>query len=210
MAILTDADGKEVEAFTKEEVEAKAKEAAEAAKAELQPAVEEAQKKVADLTTEIEKLKTNGENAGALRAKTEELNSANADLASKAEAATKAAQDAITQVQQLAKTRVEEIKDQHITRLVGVDTELKKKVQYAFDNQTAGDTSTPEAIATRVQNAYAIAIQGMPAGALSGAAVSGAGAGTGAPVSGWTGEEADFASKFGIKPDTLKKYPKKG
>src|SRR5690349_15685748 len=94
---VTDADGKEIETFTQAELDAKVEET----KAENQQVIQEAQTKVTALTEELNKMKENGANAGALRAKTEEVEAANAALKDQVATATKSAEEAKEQVNQL-------------------------------------------------------------------------------------------------------------
>lgn len=209
MATLKDADGNDVEAFTQEELDAAKTEAVEAAKAEVQPQLEAAQTKVTALSQEIEKIKANGANAGALREKTEQLDTAKAELEKKVDAATTAAAEATKKVDDMASSRLAEIKDGLVGTLAGSDAELAKKIQFHFDHSTAGPLTTKAEIEARVTNAYTIATGKPPAGVLVGAAISGAGGGSAGSSPTWTPDETDLAGKFGISAETLKKHNKK-
>jgi alanyl-tRNA synthetase len=194
---VTDADGNTIEALTEEEINAKVTEATKAAT-----------DKVSTLEEQVEQLKKNTANAGALREKTEELAAAKTDADKKAEEALATAKAANDKATQIVESTMKETKTAAINRLAGGDAKLAEKIAFHFDNSTAGDTSTREAVEARVNNAFAIATQTVAGTVLAGSAVSSAGGGSPKATAALSPDELDLAHRLGLSDETLTKYRK--
>lgn len=198
---VTDADGKEIEVVTPDEAAAQAKEAADAAVAAATKAAEE---KAAQDKAELDRLRAEERNWKELREKADK----GSEAEKKAQEALEEAKKARETAEATAQKSLTETKDAAIKSLSGGNEELAKKIAHHFENSTTGPTGTKEEIEARVRNAYILATATPQPGALTGAAVSGAGGGTPAVQTPLSPEAQSLAASFGIPPDVLKKHSK--
>lgn len=182
-------DGKEIEVFTSEEVDAKAKEAAQAAvkqaedkfKSENENAVKE-KEELANKLKEAEDLLKAAEDKGGNEGQIKRLRE-------ERDAARKAAEEAAKNVDQKLDAFKKEImggtKDQLLDAYAKGDVELRKKIEYHFDNYRPSDT-TPAALKERMEMAVTMAtgtkptpnpLDGRTGGGDRGTGNSGGGAG---------------------------------
>lgn len=198
---VQDDQGNEVEALTQEEAEAKAKEAADAARKEAETSFTE---KSQANQAELERLQAEEKNWKELRDKA----AAGSEAEKQAKEALEEAKKAREMAEGVTTTRIEETKTDAIAKLAGSDKDLREKIAHHFQHSTTGPTATKEEIEARVRNAYLIATGGQAPGALQGAAVSSAGAGTtpsGAGIT-LTPEEKDLSNKLGLSDKDLKDF----
>jgi hypothetical protein len=201
MTELFDEEGNAIEAFTKEEVEAKT--------AEVAKTYEE---KVAALSQDLEKEKEKEKNFAALRAKKDELTEAQKQEQAKIQVTMEQLEQKISEAQNAGVSKVLELqRESVINDLAGGDAELKIKIEanYKLISKPEG---TAEEIAARARDAYLLSMDinhedlfgnssvNAPSG--PGRAV---GAGTGTPVS---QDLQDVGRKFGISDADWKKFGK--
>lgn len=161
-------DGKEIEVFTSEEVEAKTKEAAtQAAESAKTEAIEAYKKENPDLSSELTDLKTKLTEAEKLL---KEKGGDDDDEDSKdpqvqrlrqeRDDAKKALEDFQTDVEKKIDEKLGalagETKDEWLEKLSGGDVELRKKIEFEFDNYRTGANSKKD-IAERMEKAVQLA-----------------------------------------------------
>lgn len=164
---IKQADGTEIEVFTPQEVEEKTKGVAEAA---AQKAIDEYKAANPDKSAEANKLKTDLDEAN--RKLQEALDAGGEDtpqikrLRNERDEANKKLNETLTgvqkQIEDLKNGGVTKQKNDLLTVLSGNDAELKKKIEYEFDNYRPNDT-TAEAIDERMKKAYQLATGVKPA-----------------------------------------------
>jgi hypothetical protein len=222
MGNYIDDKGNTVEAFSPEEVETKLNEIREQTKQEVESDKEE---EIDDLNVQI------SDKEEALRLANEELErekSKDKNLSGQRgiiQAKEKEIEEIKKGMEELKKTTEEKLssiekkeKDNMvvgmIAELAGTNKEMAEKVKFYFDNFKPIDETgkkkeeIEKEIATRVQNAYLLAVGTMPRVPFSGQIISGAG---GTPIINPTGEKLnedlkDLAHKMGIPDDELKKH----
>ena len=182
MAKLYDKDGKEVEAFTREEIDLTIQTEKESAIAEANALREE---EIAGLLAEKEKLeddrvkleqtlegmKNKDVNFGKIRSQVEikdkKIEELQAQLTAVNEGTTK-------RIEEIEGSRIKEVKDGEISSIAGADVELTKKINFFYDS-FAGSVKTKEEIKARVTNATLLATGGKTKVNMTGDVISSGG-----------------------------------
>jgi len=222
MGNYIDDKGNTVEAFSPEEVETKLNEIREQTKEEVESAKQE---EIDDLNVQIsdkeESLKLAKDDLEKEKSKDKNLSGQRGIIQAKE----KEIEEIKKGMEDLKKTTDEKLssiekkeKDNMvvgmIAELTGTNKEMTEKVKFYFDNFKPIDETgkkkedIEKEIATRVQNAYLLAVGTMPRVPFSGQIISGAG---GTPIINPTGEKLspdlqDLANKMGISQDEMKKH----
>ncbi len=187
-----DSEGKEVEAFTQDELTAKVTERETALKTEYETAINNLKSEhQTALTTAVEEAKKGAGNKGA--------SDSNDDVI-------KALQE---QVKALSEGKVNDKKEALLKDLAGDDKDLRTKLEHEYAQFNAEDTSEA-AIETRMLKAFNLVNPEAKADTVR-AAVSSMAASRGRDTSGQgatekTEEQKALANKFGISEEDEKKY----
>lgn len=202
MAKLFDADGKEVEAFTAEELEAKKNEALEAYKAANPDKSDALAKLEADLKAANDKIAAGEGDEGQKRRLKQEKEDAEKALADGLASLKK-------EFDEYKGSVVGGAKESILAKLTGGDKDLRAKIELKANNLT-GYPDTPEGVAAKLQDAYVLATGNKPTPSMmdgmTGAGGRGEGAGKDGDKGGMTENGKVMANALGIKEDTVKKY----
>ena len=181
-------DGREVEHFTQEEVDAKLKLAQEEKEKEFNTTIEKAKEEAleeykknnpdrkedidklqTELTStkdELEKLKNLGEDPNMPEGQKTRLLTKIVDLEKKIDDVTKTSKE---EIERLVKDKTIDQKSTFLKRLTGEDAELSKKVEYYFDNYMPDKTDV-DSMKSRMEVAFKLATNNEPKpGVLDGA-----------------------------------------
>lgn len=157
---IKNSEGEEIDVFTPEEVEAKAKEAADAARKETETRF---QTENATLLKEKEEAEQKRKDAEELLKKAEEEGGSKGQidrLRRERDDAKKAAEDAAkgidAKLDAFRKEMAGDTKKQLLDAVSGGDAEMRKKIEFHFDNYRPNDTS-PEQIKERMEAAITMA-----------------------------------------------------
>jgi len=222
MGTYVDDKGNTVEAFTPEEVETKLDEVREQTKQEVET---EKQGEIDDLNTtlsakegeletakdDLEKEKNKDKNLGGQRRVIEEKEKKIENLEKGISDLKKTTEEKLALIENKEK---DNMVTGMIVELAGNKKEMIDKVKFYYDNFKPIDETgkkkedIEKEIATRIQNAYLLAVGTMPKVPFSGPIISGAG---GTPIINPTGEKLnsdlqDLAGKMGINSEELKKH----
>lgn len=201
MAKLFDADGKEIEAFTAEEVEAKKKEALDAYIKANPNNADEIAKLKDDLKKATEALEGNGGGDEAQKRRLKEGK----------EAAEQALKDGLAKMQKdfddYKSSVVGGMKAKAMKGLTNGDKDLEAKIELRFNNLT-GYPDTEEGIKSRLADAYNLATGSRPTPSMLDGVVSGGarGDGAGKPPAGETQNGQAQRKALGVSDDAEKKY----
>lgn len=202
MAKYFDKDGKEVEAFTQEELDAQKAQALE----EYKKANPDKNDEIAALQQKLKETEEREKNGGGDDAQKKRLKDEKEDikkeLTQKIDDLTKAFDEYRNGITTSAKETI-------LGKLVGADKDLRAKVELKMNNLT-GYPDTPEGTAQKIQDAYTMATGTRPTPSMmdgiTGAGNRGEGAGTGGNKGGMTENGKAIANVLGIKEETVKKY----
>lgn len=195
-------DGNEIEVFTEAEVKAREEAATNAKAADAARLADEK----AALERQIEDLKASGtldkdEQVKRLRSKIEEKEKSINDLSAKVDSFVKASEEE-------KKKSFENSKKAALDSMAGGDADLRKRIEFEFENYRAHDT-TPEGIKERLEKAYVLAGgqgRATPGALDTGFSFSARGIpATSNPNDGWTENAKKLAGALGVTEDGIKK-----
>lgn len=201
MAKLFDADGKEVEAFTADELEAKKTEALEEYKAANPDKSSELAKLQDDLKKATDALAVSGGDEGQKRRLKEEKEAAETALTTGLANLKKEFDDYKGSV-------VGGVKETILSKLTGGDKDLRAKIEFKANSLT-GYPETPEGIAAKLQDAYTLATGNKPTPSMMDGMASGGAkgdGGAGPKSSGETENSKAIGTALGVNPESVKKY----
>lgn len=202
MAKYFDKDGKEVEAYTQEELDAQKAQALE----EYKKANPDKNDEIAALQQKLKEAEEREKNGGGDDAQKKRLKDEKEDikkeLTQKIDDLTKAFDEYRNGITTSAKETI-------LGKLVGADKDLRAKVELKMNNLT-GYPDTPEGTAQKIQDAYTMATGTRPTPSMmdgiTGAGGRGEGAGSDGNKGGMTENGKAIANVLGIKEETVKKY----
>lgn len=202
MAKYYDEEGNEVEAIDATEVEVKTKEAVEKYKAEnpttkLEDAIKEKDEQLNAVKSELEKLSSKDFNFKQLRESAKKIEEEKNAKETELEKLKTELSEKISKIEGTINTNK---KTELVTKLVGDDDELKKKIDYYYDR-----VSGEQDVQKRIEMAYFLATKTEAPSSF----ISSAGAGNIKVKSDLTIEQKSLASKLGLSEDDFKKYHKK-
>lgn len=202
MAKFFDKDGKEIEAFTQEELDAQKAQALE----EYKKANPDKSDEIAALQQKLKEAEEREKNGGGDDAQKKRLKDAKEDikreLTEKIDNLTKAFDEYRNGVTTSTKEKI-------LGKLVGADKDLRAKVELKMHNLT-GYPDTPEGTAQKIQDAYTMATGTRPTPSMMDGITSAGGRGEGSGNDGNKGGMTEngklMAKAIGVSEDSIKKY----